>query len=151
MTQQAGKRVIRAGNDLFREVQRPDNDEIWLVSNWDFLFLVVLLNEFGGEWQTMSDYFRENVTSLHMRPSVEAKLSHLRHLQETMQQAGLDPISVLGPEATALLSKEKRHAVNKVINNFQLGFIDGYLFHSGWYLKSGADDGQSHKIAGNNT
>jgi hypothetical protein len=115
MTQQAGKRVIRAGNDLFREVQRPDNDEIWLVSNWDFLFLVVLLNEFGGDWQTMRDYFRENVTSLHMRPSVEAKLSHLRHLQETMQQAGLDPISVLGPEATALLSKEKRHAVNKVL------------------------------------
>lgn len=136
MAEKESKRIVRKGNDLFWEVRRPDNDEIWLVSNWDLWFLVVLLNEFGGDWQKMITYFRENVTNIYIRHNTEAKLSHLRHLQETMQQAGLDPISVLGPEAMALLKKEKRHATNKVLKQ-ELPWNDQsyWMIHTPSYIR----------------
>jgi hypothetical protein len=136
MAEKESKRIVRKGNDLFREVRRPDNDEIWLVSNWDLWFLVVLLNEFGGDWQKMITHFRENVTNIYIRHNTEAKLSHLRHLQETMQQAGLDPISVLGPEAMALLKKEKRHATNKVLKQ-ELPWNDQsyWMIHTPSYIR----------------
>ncbi|MFO7684280.1 MAG: hypothetical protein R6X34_29975 [Chloroflexota bacterium] len=136
MSEKESKRIVRKGNDLFREVQWPDSDEIWLVSNWDLWFLVVLLNEFDGDWQKMINYLRHNTQSTYSRGSVEAKLSHLRHLQETIQQAVLDPISVLGPEAMALLKKEKRPAANKVLKQ-ELPWNDKsyWMIHTPSYVR----------------
>ncbi|MBE2202522.1 MAG: hypothetical protein IAE79_28180 [Anaerolinea sp.] len=133
MAEKESKRIVRKGNDLFREVQRPDNDEIWLVANWDLWFLVVLLNEFDGDWQKMINHLRHHISN---HDTIEAQLSHLRHLQETMQQAGLDPISVLGPEAMALLKKEKRQAANKILKQ-ELPWNDKsyWMIHTPRYVR----------------
>jgi hypothetical protein len=115
MTKKTSKRKIRYGNDLFREIQLPDSGETLLVSNWDLWFLVVLHTEFDGNWQEMAAYFRQKTSNSSGRYDAEPKLSHLLHLQEVTQQANLDPLAILGNEAAALLKKEKRTAVSKIL------------------------------------
>ncbi|MCP4421275.1 MAG: hypothetical protein GY805_32085, partial [Chloroflexi bacterium] len=115
MAKKAIKRKIRKGNDLFQEIQLPNSHEHWSVSNWDMWFLVALLNEFGGDWQEMTAYFHQDMSSISSRYNAEPKLSHLLHLQEMVQQTNLTPLAVLGNEADVLLKKEKRIAANKIL------------------------------------
>jgi len=115
MAKQTGKRKIRQGNDIFCEIQIPNSSGTLIVSNWDMWFLVVLINEFNGDWEELSSSFHQRLKRPSSRDNAESKLSHLLHLKKTMEHADINPIVVLGEGSEALLKKEKRAAINKII------------------------------------
>ncbi|MFO7538779.1 MAG: hypothetical protein R6X32_12105 [Chloroflexota bacterium] len=68
------------GNDLFRQIQLPDNEAVWDVTYWDAWYLIILLTKYEGDWQAMLHQFRSDHGIGYARETAEAKLSHFTHL-----------------------------------------------------------------------
>ena len=100
------------GNDLFREISLPDA-EPFRVTYWDMWFVVVLLNEFEGEWEELINHFRAGTMELYGRDIEEPLLNHLKHLYQRVTEAGLSADELLGEERDELLEVEQPRAVKK--------------------------------------
>lgn len=102
------------GNDLFREISLPDATEPFRVTYWDVWFVVILLNEFEGEWQGLINHFRAGTMELYGRDIEEPLLNHLKHLRQRATEAGLSASELLGEAREELLEVEQRRAVKKL-------------------------------------
>ncbi|MDH4138714.1 MAG: hypothetical protein OEW09_18660, partial [Anaerolineae bacterium] len=57
MTAKRG-RDIRYGNDLYQEILPPDAKKPLRVTYWDLWIAVILVREFGSDWNKLCDHFR---------------------------------------------------------------------------------------------
>jgi hypothetical protein len=106
----------RQGNDIFREVTVPATGQVLQMTYWDLWFVVVLFNQFGGDWEQMVNHFRQEARGANGRYSTEPKLSHLRQLRQSLAQAGLPAEAVLGETGADWLKQEKRRAKTRILD-----------------------------------
>lgn len=102
------------GNDLFREISLPGTTEPFSVTYWDLWFVVILLNQFEGEWERLIYHFRAGTMEPYGRDIDEPLLSHLKHLYQRVTEAGLTAEALLGEEGEELLDIERKRAQRKL-------------------------------------
>ena len=113
--QQSTKRIIYRGTDLFQKILLPGSKESFEVTYWDLWFVIVLFNEFDGDWTRMIDYFRRKVRAGTGRYDAELLYSHLRQLHNRLAQAQLPAEAILGEDGSDLLKREKRRAKKNIL------------------------------------
>lgn len=103
------------GNDLYREIVLPDA-RVFPVTYWDLWISILLSAQFGGDWETMLDYFREQTKALSWgRDQAEGIVNHLLLLHQALEQAGLTPDDLLGDADRDSLKKQKAKAKRKLL------------------------------------
>jgi len=114
MTQ--SQRATRYGNDIYREIVLPASGEALSVTYWDVWLAVVLVNEFGGDWEKLADHLRSEREKATFRGyAAEGFLHHLHMLRQTLTQSGLTVEDMLGEAGPPLLKSEKRRARQKIL------------------------------------
>lgn len=115
MTAKRG-RDIRYGNDLYQEILPPDAKKPLRVTYWDLWIAVILVREFGSDWNKLCDHFRaEKAGYSFRRYKAEELLNHLRLLRQTLGRAGLTVEDILAEADPAFLKKQHRKARRKVL------------------------------------
>lgn len=107
----------QAGNDLYREIILPNMVVPFRVTYWDLWLTIILITQFGGDWESMIDDTRKQAKSdLWKRDRGEGLLNHLRNLRRLLENAGLSPQDILKDAAPSFLKKQKPRARRKVID-----------------------------------
>jgi hypothetical protein len=115
-----GRRSSR-GTDVFQKIALPGADRSFEATYWDLWFVVVLFNEFDGDWEQMIDHFRQKVRAGGGRYSAESMYNHLLHLRQRLAQAELSAEAILGKAGDGLLKKEKRRARRNILERSPTG------------------------------
>lgn len=113
--QQSTKRKTYRGTDLFQNILLPGSKRSFEVTYWDLWFVIVLFNEFGGDWAKMIEYFRGKVRAGASQYGAEPLYSHLRQLHHRLTQAQLPAEAILGEDGSNLLKREKRRAKKNIL------------------------------------
>lgn len=113
--QSSAPRKTYRGTDLFQEITLADSSQTFPVTYWDLWFVVVLFNEFGGDWTEMIEYFRRKVRAGASRYDAEPLYSHLRQLHHQLIQVQLPGEAILGEDGSDLLKREKRRAKKNIL------------------------------------
>ncbi|MDE3090810.1 MAG: hypothetical protein KGJ80_15650, partial [Chloroflexota bacterium] len=137
--------VTHHGNDLYREIVLPAAREIFKVTDWDVWMLVVLVNEFGGDWEKLANHLRRERFSAPYRDlAVEGFLNHLRLLRQTLAKHNLSVEDVLGEDAARVLKSEKRKAKRKILEESPPEWEQ-----SPWMIHTPKEQRKAHALRGN--
>lgn len=93
----------------------PGSGQPFAITYWDMWFGVVLLTEFGSDWEALIQHFRRKVRGGLDRYGAEPLLSHLLHLHRRLDEAHLPAEALLGQTGPELLRREKRRAKKNIL------------------------------------
>lgn len=112
----AAVRTIRRGNDVCREVVSPAGCAV-AVTYWDLWFAIVVVTDFGGDWDRLAGHLRQQGKSdySYRRYAVEGLLCHLVHLRQALTEAGLTPQDVIAGTDPDLVKRQKARARDKIL------------------------------------
>jgi hypothetical protein len=139
------RRVIRHGNDLYQEIPLPSARKLLKVTYWDVWFLVVLVNEFNGDWDQFANQLRHPDQGIvFVQREVAGLLNHLRLLRQTLAQHNLSVEDVLGEDAARVLKSERRKAKRKILEESPLEWEQ-----SPWMIHTPKEQRKAHALRGN--
>lgn len=103
------------GNDPYREIILPDKS-VFYATYWDLWISILLSAQFGGDWESMLNHFREQTrTPSWQRDHAEGMINHLGHLRRTLEKTGLATDDLLKSATPDFLKKQKAKAKRKVL------------------------------------
>lgn len=107
----------QSGNDLYREIAILNQSDLFRVTYWDLWFVMLQLAQFGGDWDKMIAYFRNQVeTNLWKRDHAEGLLNHLRNLRQSLDRTGLTSQDILQDADPLFLKKQKPRAKRRILD-----------------------------------
>ena len=102
------KGVIHYGNDLYCKVKHPDAKRSFQVTYWDLWFAIVLIQDFGGDWERMIGGLRERSEShSYLRDACEGFVNHLRLLHQALDDAKLSVDGILAEAGEDAIKSQK--------------------------------------------
>lgn len=106
---------ISDGNDLYREIVLPDTHG-FSATYWDLWVSILLSAQFGGDWESMLNHFREQTRMPSwQRDHTEGVVNHLLHLRRTLEKAGLSTDDLLRDISLDFLKRQKAKAKRKLL------------------------------------
>ncbi|MBI4671906.1 MAG: hypothetical protein HY741_09610 [Chloroflexi bacterium] len=139
------RRVTHHGNDLFREIKLPAARKLFKVTYWDVWVLVVLVNEFNGDWDKFADQLRHADQGIvFVQREIEGILNHLRLLRQTLAQNDLSVEDVLGEDTAGVLKAERRKARRKILEESPPEWEQ-----SPWMIHTPREHRMAHALRGN--
>jgi len=112
------RRATHYGSDICQEIVLPGGGT-FVTTYWDLWFAIVLVTDFGSDWDKLADHFRqESKTSYSFRRYVaEGFLCHLHHLRQALTEAGLTAQDLLSGVGLDLLKGQKPKARRKLLKD----------------------------------
>jgi hypothetical protein len=90
-----GVDVLHTGGGLEAWTQESGRE----FTRWDLWYLVLLLDDYGGSWELLADTLEKTLAEgIHpfKQLDFEAKHGHMENLRQRLNEAGLDPTTLVG-------------------------------------------------------
>ncbi len=101
------------GNDLYRKMISPKSQKLVKITYWDCWILLVLTNDFAGNWESMIDYLKKK-KGLDYGRALEGILNHIRFLHKKLDDTGLKIDDILAD--TDSLKRQMKKARRKILD-----------------------------------